>query len=184
MTCRVGDKLVNSLLGRPAVAVGILEEPDPLFANLVSSHDSGLRCMVVAYRIVSIIDEINTKLYGGQDIRLATVEELLQAIDSWKRDSLSLLQHTPSGTSIVPTDSCMEANEGSVGVMHISCLYYFAVILATRPVLISALTAQLGRNDQWSPMSEACLNSAIYLAETCVEALEAGLLQSNMCILK
>jgi hypothetical protein len=184
MTCRVGDKLVNSLLGRPATTIGILEQLDPVYTDLVSGQDRGLKCMVAAYRIVSIIDEINTKLYSEQDVRPAVVEQLLQSIDAWKRDCLPSLQPGVQETSLLPGDASTDPKQGSVGIVHVSCLYYFAVILATRPVFISALTLQQGQKDQESPMSEACLDAAVFLAQTCVEALDTGLLASNMCIMK
>jgi hypothetical protein len=184
MTCRVGDKVVNSLLGRPATTIGIIEQLDPVYTNLISGHNHGLRCMVASYRIVSIIDEVNTKLYGEQDIRPAVVERLLQAIDTWKRDCLPSLQQSTQEIYLIPGGSPTEARKGSVGIVHISCLYYFAVILATRPVFISTLTSQQGHRDQESPMSEACLDAAIFLAQACAEALDAGLLESNMCIMK
>jgi hypothetical protein len=181
MTCRVGDKLVNSLLGRPATTIGIMEQIDPVYTDLISGHDHGLRCMVASYRIVSIIDEINTKLYGEQDVRPEVVEQVLQAIDTWKRDCLPSLQASTPEVSVLPGNASTDAPKGSVGKVHVSCLYYFAVILATRPVFISALTLQQGRKDQELPMSEACLD---FLAQTCMEALDAGLLESNMCIMK
>ncbi|KAI9148305.1 Filamentous growth regulator [Paramyrothecium foliicola] len=184
MTCRVGDKLVNGILGRPAATVGISEELGPIFKNLVSGCDHGLNCMVAAYRIVSIIDDINNKLYYEQDVRPAVVERLLQDIDAWKRDLPPSLKQSPPAGAFGPLDVSSEAKKGSVGTVHISCLYYFAVTLATRPMFITSLTAQQGPNEQQSPLAEACLDAAMYLAQTCVEALTAGLLQSNMCIMK
>lgn len=184
MTCRVGDKLVNSLLGRPATTIGIPEELGAILSTLSSGQDHGLSCMAAAYNIVSIIDDINTKLYGEQDVRPEVVEQLLQAIDAWKRDFSPSLSQTAPWTSLALGDMTMEATKGSVGVVHVSCLYYFAVMLATRPVFISGLTLRNGRKDQQSAMSEACLDAAMFLAQTCVEALDAGLLESNMCIMK
>lgn len=185
MTCRVGDKLVNSILGRPATTIGITEELGPIVNNLVSSSDHGLNCMVAAYGIVSIIDDINTKLYNEQGARPALIEQLLRAIDTWKRDFTPSLQQNDTEASIAPHASSMsDSKNSSVGVVHVSCLYYFAVMLATRPVLISTLTLQQKQKDQHSPMAEACLDAATFLAQTCVEAFEAGLLESNMCIMK
>lgn len=185
MTCRVGDKLVNSILGRPATTIGIKEELGPIVNDLVSSSDHGLNCMVAAYSIVSIIDDINTKLYNEQGARPALIEQLLQAIDAWKRDFTPSLQQDTADEPLAQGGSSMpDAKNGSVGVVHVSCLYYFAVMLATRPVLISTLTLQQKQKEQQSPMAEACLDAATFLAQTCVEALEAGLLESNMCIMK
>lgn len=184
MTCRVSDKLVNSLLGRPAATVGISEELGPIFDSLMPGSDYGFDCMIAAYRIVSIIEDINTKLYNEQDIRPVVVEQLLQAIDAWKHDlPPTLKQSTPDG-SLPQRSMSAERAQGSVGVVHVSCLYYFAVMLASRPVFISALALQQRDQDSHSPIGEACLDAALYLAQTCAEAFEAGLLGSNMCIMK
>lgn len=184
MTCRVGDKLVNSILGRPATTIGIPEQLSPTVNNLVSGFDHNLDCMVASYSIVTVIDDINTKLYSKQDVRLAVVEQLLSSIDSWKRDFSPLLQQSTPHNLVIPGDTSAENKKGSVGIVHVSCLYYFAVMLATRPLFISALTVNPRQQNQESSMGEACLEAAMYLAQTCVEALDAGLLQSNMCIMK
>lgn len=184
MTCRVGDKLVNSILGRPATTIGIPEQLGPTLNNLVTGCDHNLDCMVAAYSIVSVIDDINTKLYSKQDVRPAVVEQLLSSIDSWKRDFSPLLQQSSPENLLIRGDSSMDPKKGSVGIVHISCLYYFAVMLATRPLFISALTLHQQKQDEESSMGEACLEAAKYLAQTCAEALDAGLLESNMCIMK
>lgn len=179
MTCRVGDKLVNSILGRPATTIGIPEQLASTLNSFVTGHDHNLDCMLASYSIVSVIDEINTKLYSKQDLRPAVVEQLLSSIDSWKRDFSPLLQQS----TLAPKDSLAEPKKGSVGIVHVSCLYYFAVMLATRPLFISTLTLNQRKQHEES-MGEACLEAAKYLAQTCAEALDAGLLEGNMCIMK
>lgn len=182
MTCRLGDKLVNSILGRPATTIGIIEELNPIFTTLASSDDHSLQCMIGAYKIVAIIDEINTKLYGEQNVRARVIERLLQAIETWKCETLPSLQHTIPQRTIPSRDAT--ARNTSVGVVHVSCLYYFAVMLVTRPIYISALTLNLGDSDRESPMRDACLEAATLLAQTCIEALDDDRLESNMCIMK
>lgn len=189
MTCRLSDKLVNSLLGRPATTIGISEDLGPILNTLASGSDQGLDCMIASYRIVSIIDRINTKLYGEQDVRPVLVEKFLQDIDTWKRElPPTLKQSNPLQSSQPPPPSTISTQGGihdrSIGVVHVSCLYYFAVMLASRPMFISALASQQWDRDPHSQIGEACLDAALYLAQTCVEALEAGLLGSNMCIMK
>lgn len=184
MTCRVGDKLVNSLLGRPATTIGIPENLGSILSSMSTGNDKALSCMVAAYKIVFIIDDINAKLYGEQDVRPEVVEQLLQAIDAWKRDYWPSLNQSVPWTFSALGDTSMDTSKGSVGVVHVSCLYYFAVMLATRPVFISGLTVRNERQNHESAMSEACLDAAMFLAQTCVEALDAGLLESNMCIMK
>ncbi|CAI7665964.1 unnamed protein product [Penicillium glandicola] len=85
--------------------------------------------------------------------------------------------------------------------MHVACSYHFAVILVTRPFLISALSVRLARlhhslsagdpseevpeEDQaHSRLAAACIDSAVYMLQTCLEVHKSGLLLRNMCILK
>lgn len=140
--------------------------------------------MIAAYKIVSIIDDINTKLYSQGDVRPEVIEKLLQAIDDWKDDLPPTLKQSTLQSSLRSWDTSIDGKQGSIGVVHVSCLYYFAVMLASRPMFISALTLQRGEKDAHSPIGEACLDAALYLAQICAEALEAGLLGSQMCIMK
>ncbi|KAM0715806.1 hypothetical protein Q7P37_008320 [Cladosporium fusiforme] len=184
MTCRVGDKLVNSILGRPATTIGIPEQLGPTLNTLVCGSDHNLDCMVASYSIVSVIDDINTKLYSKQDVRPSVVEKLLSSIDSWKRDFSPLLQQSTTDGCITQGETPLGPKKGSVGIVHVSCLYYFAVMLATRPLFISALAPNQRKQNEESSMGEACLEAAMYLAQTCAEALDSALLESNMCIMK
>ncbi|WPH03956.1 Filamentous growth regulator [Acrodontium crateriforme] len=184
MTCRLCDKLVNSLLGRPGTTVGIIEELNPIFANLSSSDDHNSKCLVAAYKIVSIIDEINTQLYGEQDIRISVIKRILQSIEYWKCETLPSLEVKGPESISTSGKTTADNTKASMGTVHVSCLYYFAVMLVTRPVFISDFTLRPGDSDQSSPMSEACLEAATYLAQTCAEALDTDVLESNMCIMK
>ncbi|KAK1513564.1 hypothetical protein CABS01_06970 [Colletotrichum abscissum] len=78
----------------------------------------------------------------------------------------------------------IEANRMAVAKIHVSCLYYFAVTLATRPIFISSLNSQAGNKIHHPPLAAACIEAAVYLAQTCADARKAGLLERSMCILK
>ena len=99
----------------------------------------------------------------------------------------------------ITTSGGDDANcEHVIGAVHISCLYYFAVILATRPFLVAFLTAKLrssGSNtfhsattsadrEKISNLAHACLDSAVYMAQTAYQAMNSGYLLGNMCLLK
>ena len=184
MTCRIGDKLVNSILGRPATTAGISEATGPLLRQIDTGQAHSVRCMLASYSIISIIDTINTRLYTEQDVRPAVIEQLLESIDRWKQDFSGSLQQSSQPEGFSPSTTSAEARYGSIGKVHVSCLYYFAIVLATRPMFLAALTnPRVGESD-CSPMGAACLQAAVYMAQACAEALDSGLLEANMCIMK
>jgi hypothetical protein len=84
--------------------------------------------------------------------------------------------------------------------MHVACSYHFAVILVTRPFLISTLSVRLARLHQafssdgasetleedpaHSRLAAACIDSAVYMLQTCKEIHQSELLLRQMCLLK
>jgi hypothetical protein len=180
------DKLVNAILDRPAVTLGIHTDLESVIKDLAEeSADHRTDCLVATNDMVSIISDINEKLYHKKEVTVSAVEQLLQDIDAWKRKLPASVQTCPGQAS---SDSCTLPTvppKGAIGNIHVSCLYYFAVTLATRPIFMSSLTMQpLRTSGSHHPLAAACLDSGMFLAQTAVDALRAGLLQSNMCILK
>ncbi|KAG8406511.1 hypothetical protein J3459_019226 [Metarhizium acridum] len=75
--------------------------------------------------------------------------------------------------------------KGAIGSVHVSCLYYFAVTLVTRPILISTLTAPPASGGLiQSQLASACLDAAVYLIQACMDARKVDILYGNMCIMK
>jgi hypothetical protein len=85
----------------------------------------------------------------------------------------------------------------TIGNIHVSCLYYFAVTLVTRPFLISTLITRptnlqsqsmssldAQEDSSHEQLSSACLDAAVYLIQTCMDAYKSDVLLANMCILK
>lgn len=176
---RILDKLVSSLLGRPAATAGT--DARPLIGDLAPDCNYGSKYLVATCEIVEIINDINNTLYHGKDITVTVVEKLLVNIDSWKRDLLMPLEG-PEQPEVL--GDSVKANRMAVAKIHISCLYYFAVTLATRPLFISSVNSQAGNKIHHPPLAAACIEAAVYLAQTCADALKAGLLERSMCILK
>lgn len=87
-----------------------------------------------------------------------------------------------------------------IGNVHVSGVYYFSVILATRQFLIQHIVPQLSKQDrasghlgpyrdvgdkvEISQLAEACVEAATFMAEMCHEVMKSGHLLGNMCILK
>jgi hypothetical protein len=76
-------------------------------------------------------------------------------------------------------------------------MYYFSVMLLTRPFLIRYLMARLPNqagnvqgfgHDSSTPgiseLAQVCIDAAMFTAQICHSALSVGLLLDNMCILK
>ncbi|KAK1624124.1 hypothetical protein BDP81DRAFT_330602 [Colletotrichum phormii] len=179
VSVRILDKLVSSLLGRPAATAGT--EARRLVGDLAPDCNYGSKYLVATCEIVEIINDINNTLYHGKDITVPVVEQLLVNIDGWKRDLLMPLECAEQPEVL---RGSVEANRVAVAKIHVSCLYYFSVTLATRPIFISSLNSQAGNKIHHPPLAAACIEAAVYLAQTCADALKAGLLERSMCILK
>lgn len=180
------DKLVNAILDRPAVTLGIHTDLQSVIKDLAEeSGDHRTACLVATNEMVSIISDINEKLYHKKEVTVTAVEEPLRRIDAWKRKLPPSFLSCPGQSSSDSPSLPRIPPKGAIGNIHVSCLYYFAVTLATRPIFMSSLTMQPTRaSSAHHPLAAACLDSAMFLAQTVVDALRAGLLQSNMCILK
>ncbi|KAF2131461.1 hypothetical protein P153DRAFT_365047 [Dothidotthia symphoricarpi CBS 119687] len=75
--------------------------------------------------------------------------------------------------------------KGTIGSIHISCLYHFAITLVTRPILISTFAdCSVQHSPLHSQLASACLNASVYFVQACHEAYKAHILLGNMCIMK
>lgn len=174
MSLRILDMLCNAILGRPAATAGLHFDLKPILDSSFTSKTSPWIYLIASYNIVTIINTIVERVYEKKEITIPVVEQLLQEIELWSRELPKSLRN-PSGQ--VP------AQGETVGKVYVSCLYYFAVTLVTRPILISTLTAQqTGEVD--SHLASACLDAAMFLIQTCVDAHRENLVSFNMCILK
>ena len=180
MSLRVLDIVVNSLLGRPAATAGIHSDVEALIDDfLASSQDKGLVCLGASYRIVAIISSIVDRMYDRKEITIPAVEDHLQQLDRWSQSLPEFLRTPPANDA-----SGVETGKGPIGRVHVSVLYYFAVTLVTRPILVSTLTQQRASGLVHSQLASACLDAAMFIVQTCSGALKVDILQANMCILK
>ncbi|KAF1842938.1 uncharacterized protein K460DRAFT_340538 [Cucurbitaria berberidis CBS 394.84] len=172
--CNV-DILVSSILGRPPATGGLRldVEKDPIDVVEVAEVES--TSVKVSFEILTIINEIVHRIYVKKDKSITTAEQLLGRVETWSRKlPKSLSNHH---------NSLEDPNrKESLAEMHVSCLYYYAITLITRPVLVSALTSGLGSDG--SQLASACLDAAILLVQTCVNVYRKKLMIGNMCFIK
>ncbi|OKP02472.1 hypothetical protein PENSUB_7005 [Penicillium subrubescens] len=157
------------------------------FANMLEDPSLDLLSLIV--------DEITNCLYSEKAASIEKAGLLLAKLNRWS-DQLPECLRTPSSKN----EDSDAVQERIIGNMHVACSYHFAVILVTRPFLISALSVRLARVHQafssdgaselleedpaHSRLAAACIDSAVYMLQTCKEIHQSELLLRQMCLLK
>ncbi|KAJ5945893.1 hypothetical protein N7454_002732 [Penicillium verhagenii] len=191
MSLCVLDLLASSILGRPAATSALLSDQREDNRQTNTAGEDGL---FASYRLSLILNEIIGRLYGDQTASIEKAEILLGKLNRWSEHLPDSLR--TQAENEIPDD----AKKRVIGNMHVACLYHFAIILLTRPFLISTLSVRLARvhqsfstnetNDSpeedpaHSRLAAACIDSAVYMLQTCLELHQSELLMHNMCILK
>lgn len=148
----------------------------------------------------SIVENVVQALRKGSILDGANAEELLSQLRNWIQSLPEAVRRfTFRETSTVGPEDRHEL----IGSVHVSCLYYFAVILVTRPFLIEYLISRLrGRaidfliddseelsdvrikNIKISQLAHVCVSSAAYMAETLQRIKAAEFKFGNLCLIK
>ncbi|CAI7595322.1 unnamed protein product [Penicillium viridicatum] len=190
MSLCILDLLVSSILGRPSAISPLL--PENRQEPSGGPPDPGL---VASYQLSLILDEIINCIYSEKAASAQQADLLLCKLNGW-------CEYLPPSlrTSSLGHKDQSTFRKHTIGNMHVACSYHFAVILVTRPFLVSALSVRLARLHQslstgdpievpeedpaHSRFAAACIDSAVYMLQTCLEVHRSGLLLRNMCILK
>lgn len=194
MSLCVIDLLASSILGRPAATAALLssEGRRDLTWPSATPTEAGL---MASYQLSLILEEIISRLYSEKAASTETADFLLAKLNCWSDQLPDSVR-----TSTSPNENPDAVQERIIGNMHVACSYHFAVILVTRPFLISALSVRLARLHQslstggtdealeedpaHSRLASACIDSAVYMLQTCLEVHQSELLPRNMGILK
>ncbi|OJI85072.1 hypothetical protein ASPTUDRAFT_120061 [Aspergillus tubingensis CBS 134.48] len=189
------DLLVSSILGRPAATAALRSETEdgPIRYALLEGHMSiGL---VASYGVSRILEDIISSMYSKDGASAELADSLLAKLKQWSDELPGPLVEPPNLDFDEPA-----ARTHIINNLHVACIYHFAVITATRPFLVSVLGVRLARlhNDSTdgtssdllhedaahSNLATACIDSALYMIQTCSEVHRSGLMLGNMCILK
>ncbi|GLA27471.1 hypothetical protein AnigIFM63326_004680 [Aspergillus niger] len=189
------DLLVSSILGRPAATAALRSETDdgPIRYTLLEGHMS--MGLVASYGDSRILEEIISSMYSKEGASADLAESLLAKLKQWSDELPGPLVEPPNLDFDEPA-----ARTHIINNLHVACIYHFAVITATRPFLVSVLGVRLARlhNDSTdgassdllheeaahSNLATACIDSALYMIQTCSEVHRSELMLGNMCILK
>ncbi|KAL5338271.1 hypothetical protein BJX70DRAFT_367136 [Aspergillus crustosus] len=187
------DLLVSSILGRPPATANLNSETADL--EPAQSNRAMDESLVASYTMAKILDEVVSQLYNDKAASTEVAESLLDKLKQWSNELPDSLLSSPS----TPQER-LDAQEHIIGSLHVACAYHFAVIIVTRPFMISVLGVRLARLHQDSTgikqdetlfedpahtrLANACVESALYMIQTCLEVHQCRLLLGNMCILK
>ncbi|KAH9209786.1 hypothetical protein DL95DRAFT_343897 [Leptodontidium sp. 2 PMI_412] len=189
---RILDVMTSSILARPSASLST--RPDTAIAKINSDDRTMLKTATNAnFEICSIIEEVLQYISQQSTLDSESTQGLLQKLSTWSATNLSPEMRICSvGTSIGSSE-----HEKVLGNIHTACLYYFTVMLLTRPFLIRYLMSRLstksnsgmniGSNSEpanLSDLAQVSIDVAVYMAQTCQNAMSAGLIIDNMCILK
>ncbi|KAI6354084.1 hypothetical protein MCOR25_008753 [Pyricularia grisea] len=189
---RVLDVVCSSILGRrsSAMPLGAGPETQRKPHQDESPHSHRSTALAAIHDLSSVLDSAVAKSTEGElDARSA--EAFLRTLRQRSRDFPQSLRRGPR--------DLLSCGRGvAIGNIHVAGAYYFAVILITRRFLIRQVMPQLrgssrrsggaaahGPDDELvSELSRACVEAATYMAQTCRQAMDCGLLLGNMCIIK
>ncbi|KAL2825053.1 hypothetical protein BDW59DRAFT_180004 [Aspergillus cavernicola] len=193
------DVLSSFILGRPKDSPlmdhGLTETKSP-----DNDMQSAFGAMVKVCRL--IVDIIDSQRKNTGLLHVPSAETQLQRLRHWSRAlPHNLRQFSTTTLHRKPLDSY--DRQSLTGAMHISCVYYFAVILVTRPFLVAYLTSRLRgkaphnlisdpdqasdiniKNNKVSRIGWVCVGASLHMVDMCVQAKTVNFTFGNLCLLK
>lgn len=188
---RVLDVLAGFIIGRPQ------HIPEVWYPNPVDGSRAAFAAVLDGCQLV---ENTVRKLRSGNVLHVPTAETLLKDLRGWIQslpDAVRSFSYSPG------TEISAEMRRNLIGNIHISCVYYFAVMLVTRPFLIAYLVSRLrGRapdhlivdpeeatdvrikNHEVSKLAQVCVGSVVYLAEMLQRLQKLGFNFGNLCLLQ
>jgi hypothetical protein len=198
------DILSSFILGKPRNLPTTLwhEKDDHAHMNFGTIIQFSQAAFSEIVKACSLLENIVDKLSTGNMLHIPTAEGLLEQFRGWSRSLPPvLLKFTfipGDGASLDPVDRQL-----LIGNIHTSCVYYFSVMLVTRPFLFAYLLSRLrGRapdqlisdpdeasdinikNNKVSKLAQVCVRSAIYMVNMCQTAKSSNFFFGNLCLLK
>jgi hypothetical protein len=192
------ETLVSSFLGRPGAAIHPLSERDTLLAAS-SAKTARSQSIDSIYKLLDIADDalfVDWQSPNNPGSAKTTIYRLAQ----WSR-SLSSRPLVDSHVTATPASH----QEIALANLQLTCSYYYATILATRPFLClnclhkRAVTQDTASSSSYPAptpasvlkpdsdlalLTKSCEDAAVFMISACHDALQEGHLLDNMCLLQ
>ncbi|KAJ5831946.1 hypothetical protein N7474_000257 [Penicillium riverlandense] len=184
------DVLTSSILGRPCTV------PRATRHDLHSLPlDPNTPEFNAVLKGAALLDDICRILSSGVMIDVPTAEDLLTKLRQWSQNLPPCLRQfsCTDGSSMSSVD-----RQTFLGRIHVSSVYYFSVMLVTRPFLIRHLMSKLRRRSghevsvnlhpNEAGLAQVCTSSAAYMGELCRKTALAVTMSElpfgNLCLFK
>lgn len=184
------DISLSALLGRLSGTLPDVAEPETFDSLQRSTFTRQQIYQDAMYRCAVIMHDAYHGILRVRSIDTVTAEGYLQKLNIWSASLPPELRKFTQATPLVqPSQAAL------LGKVHVAGLYYWTVMLITRPFLFFMMTCRSKQGSSSVPyepqafakittLSEVCVSAAIYFAQMCQRALEPDSLLNNMCILR
>jgi hypothetical protein len=198
---RVFDIVCSSILGRQSSSTPLRSlDVSSLELNELAREPRNHRALALSatYEVTIVLDESVRTFTEEGKLDTNAVENFLQRLRDWSHSlPIQLRQRLQKDDD---PNFNLDSHESTIGNIHVAGVYYFGVILLTRQFLVQQIMPQLrGRSTPWietteedraaysgkaAEFAQVCVEAATYMVQMCSEAIDAGLIRGNMCILK
>lgn len=206
------DVLMSFILGRPQSLPPTRSEASRVTTPAPEGGGNQGTFLAIV-RGCSLMEKIVQTLRSSNMLHIPTTENLLEQLRLWTQSlPEAVRQFTLSANGYSGPGSSLESadRQALVGNVHVSCVYYFAVILVTRPFLIAdhmprlrARAARQGgngtagsslaatptpvaktRNAKVAKLAQVCVSSALFMAEMLQKLKRSNFAFGNLCLVK
>ncbi|KAJ5635897.1 uncharacterized protein N7484_009210 [Penicillium longicatenatum] len=197
------DILSSFIIGRPKNLPPVKQNAAKLQASNDRNFESSQSTFMAMIDACALLEGIVGTLGKSNNIlHVPTAEGFLQQLRQWSRGLPPSVRQfkAPSlqNPNLEPAD-----RQSLMGSMHVSCVYYFAVTLITRPFLVAYLTSRLRgkapdhlisdpdqasdmklKNNKVSRLAQVCVSSAINMVDMCIKAKGINFTFGNFCLIE
>ncbi|KAK5102135.1 hypothetical protein LTR70_006635 [Exophiala xenobiotica] len=184
------DTIVSSVLGRPSsLPIQELEGAASIARFKTSTPEHCKAALEASYGATTYLSSLIQQSPGKKTASIDSTERLLGGLKTWSQSLHHSLRQLASPTG---------DRKLLIGNSHIGCIYYFTVMLSTRPFFISHNIAQLQKAkppasngtrpfvdyERVSKLAQVCLDAAITLANLTHRVQSQNGFLNNMCLVK
>lgn len=189
------ETITTFLLGRPSSLPASRRDMSNHLESK-TSHDAEF--YPIAFNSIveacALLDATVQKLSRGRKMDVSTAEGILEQLRRWSQNLSPQLRQFAftDASSLTSAD-----RQRLIANVHVSCVYYFAVMVLTRQFLITHMMGRLRRRTPQKPgtvlseeaekvssLAEVCVSSASYIADICRKMQVGGFAFGNLCYVK
>uniref|UniRef100_A0A093ULZ1 Filamentous growth regulator 27 n=1 Tax=Talaromyces marneffei PM1 TaxID=1077442 RepID=A0A093ULZ1_TALMA len=182
---RVLDLICNTILGRPGSTPVISSDDEYLDGEICPNYAT----LCAVYEVVAVLQLVVNETKENEGASINKAEQCLVQLREWSSRLPTHLRRQTLGDS--SAHYSLETRRATIGKIHLACIYYYGVIQITRQFLVDHIIPSVygesreGVTDNRTlDLAKMCTEAALFMAQMCDDAENAGAFLGNMCILK